>query len=151
MDNNKNKLSRFDIDLTPFQDFMKQMDSFFDQSFKQINEHFHLHPFWVDVKEKTNHYLIQAELNGYTRDQIQIEVAGNQIRIGIEDHRIINQIDSKEEKNLRKQSYYKKERVINLPTEISKKDIKAVLKNNILNITVPKRRSDSMLIDIEES
>lgn len=151
MDNKKNKLSRFDIDMTPLHDFMKQMDSFFNHSFKQINEQFHFHPFWVDVKENKNHYVIQADLNGYTRDQVQIEVAGNKIHIGVEDHRKLEQMDSKNTNNLLKQSYYKKERVITLPFEIPKKDLKATFKNHVLTITVPKPYSNSMIIDIEET
>ncbi|WP_036687838.1 Hsp20/alpha crystallin family protein [Paucisalibacillus globulus] len=148
----KNRLpGRFDIDMTPLNDFMKHMDSFFNQSFKQMNEHFHLHPFWVDVKELNTHYLIQAKLDGYRRDQIQIEVEGNKLRISIDDHRLMDQKDLKGSINYKQQTFSKSERVISLPFDIPKKEINASFKNNKLSITIPKRKSNRTIIDIEES
>ncbi|WP_042145220.1 Hsp20/alpha crystallin family protein [Paucisalibacillus sp. EB02] len=148
----KNRLpGRFDIDMTPLHDFMKQMDSFFNQSFKHINKHFHLQPFWVEIKEFDTHYMIQAKLDGYKRDQIQIEVAGNQLRISIEDHQLIDQKDLKGSYNQKKQSFVNKERIITLPFEIPKKEIQATFRNNHLNISIPKDKINRTIIDIEES
>ncbi|GGA87348.1 Hsp20/alpha crystallin family protein [Ornithinibacillus halotolerans] len=143
--------SRFDIDMSPLHDFMKNMDSFFNQSFKQMNEHFHLKPFWIDVTEDETQFLIRAELPDYNKEQIFIEVVGNRIRISIEDHRIINQEDLEKGYKQNKQSLTKKERIVTLPFEIPKRKIKASFKDGLLSITVPKPKVDYHYIEIENS
>lgn len=149
MASRKNLPSRFDIDMTPLHDFMKQMDTFFNRSFKQMNDHFQLNPFWLEVKEKSTHFIIEAELHGYKKDQIKIEVAGNRIKLGVEDYRIIDEEDKKNSRNRREQSFFRKERVITLPFDIPKEEIKASYKENVLTITVPKPKVD--YIEIEDS
>ncbi|WP_047983005.1 Hsp20/alpha crystallin family protein [Ornithinibacillus californiensis] len=143
--------SRFDVDMTPLHDFMKQMDSFFNHSFKQMNEHFHFKPFWVDVKETNTHFIIEAELQGYKKEQIEIELVGNQVQIGVQDYQFIDQEDTKNNLKFNKQSIAKKERVITLPFDIPKKDVKASFKNDILKISVRKPKIDHSYIDIEDS
>jgi len=148
----KNRLpGRFDIDMSPLQDLMKQIDSFFNQSFKHMNEHFHLQPFWLDLKEYDTYYLIQAKLDGYNRDQIHIEVTGNKLRITIEDHQFFDQKDLKGDFNHKKETIQRKERVISLPVDIAKKDILTSFKNSLLNIKIPKEKINKTIIDIEES
>ncbi|MEN2766675.1 Hsp20/alpha crystallin family protein [Ornithinibacillus xuwenensis] len=146
--NNRNP-NRFEIDMTPLHDFMRQMDSFFNNSFKQMNEHFQFKPFWVDVTEDEKQFIIEADLDGYTRDQIQIEVTGNQLRIGVEDHEIEDEKDSKRAYHYRKQRLNKNERVITLPFDIPKKETKASFRNHVLVITIPKQNSARNFIDID--
>lgn len=95
MASRRNLPSRFDIDMTPLHDFMRNLDSFFNHSFKQMNEHFHFNPFWLDVKEHNTHFTIEADLKGYNKDQIEIEVAGNRIRIAVQDYQMTDQKDTK--------------------------------------------------------
>lgn len=86
MGTNKGKLpDRFDIDMRPLNDFMKKMDSFFNESFKQINSHFHLKSIWADVEETDSDIIVKAELPGYKRDQIHIEIIGNRLRISVDE------------------------------------------------------------------
>lgn len=148
----KRKLpSHFDIDMTPLHDFMRNLDSFFNHSFKQMNEHFHFNPFWLDVKEHNTHFTIEADLKGYNKDQIQIEVAGNRIRIAVQDYHMMDQKDTKKQYRETQQRYSKKERVISLPFDIPKKDIKASFNKDRLNITIPKPKTDHRFIEIEDS
>ncbi|HAM79659.1 Hsp20/alpha crystallin family protein [Ornithinibacillus bavariensis] len=149
----RNRLpGRFDIDMTPLHDFMRQMDSFFNQSFKQMNEQFQLKPFWVDMYEKDSHFVVKAELGDYTKEQIQIEASGNQLRIRVDDNRIIKEEDTKQQTLFSRQSFHRKEQVVNLPFDIPQNKIKASFKNQILTITIPKPESmKRRLIEIDDS
>ncbi|WP_047982207.1 Hsp20/alpha crystallin family protein [Ornithinibacillus contaminans] len=152
MSSRKNRLpNRFDIDMTPLHDFMKQMDSFFHHSFKQMNEQFHLNPFWVDVKENNTHFIIEADIAGYDRDQVQIEVIGNRLRIGLEENEIIDEKNTETNYRHRKQFFNRKERFITLPFEIPKQETKASYRQNTLYITIPKQNSTRSFIEIEDS
>ncbi|MUK90419.1 Hsp20 family protein [Ornithinibacillus sp. L9] len=151
MASNKDKLpSKFDIDMTPLHDFMRQMDSFFNHSFKHINSQFNLRPFWVDVRETDSKFIVEAELPGYKRDQIELEIIGNQLRIGVEDHAVIEEKNNEDTYFNKQQSYQKRERFVTLPFEIPKRETKASFRDGLLKVTIPKRHSERKYLDIHE-
>ncbi|MFD2046500.1 Hsp20/alpha crystallin family protein [Ornithinibacillus salinisoli] len=150
MASNKDKLpNRFDIDMTPLHDFMRQMDSFFNNSFRHINSQFHLRPFWVDVRETDSKFIVEAELPGYKRDQIELEIIGNQLRIGIEDNAIMEEKNEEDTYYNKKQSFQKRERVVTLPFEIPKRETKASFNDGLLQVTIPKKHSQRKYLDID--
>ncbi|PAV31051.1 hypothetical protein CIL05_03440 [Virgibacillus profundi] len=118
----------FDIDMRPLHDFMKKMDSFFNESFKQINSQLHLKSIWVDVQETDSDIIVKAELPGYKRDQIHIEIIGNRLRISVEG----------------------KEKIVTVPFIIPEEETSASFQDGILKITIPKKNSNRKYIDIEE-
>lgn len=144
-----NKFGRLDIDLTPIRELGRQMDSFFNQSFKHMNSIFDLRPFWVEVNESDSNFIVTAELPGYKREHIRVEVLGHYLRISVED------IDEMEKVDERKQFYSHrhvnqiKERTVNLPFEIPEKEMKASFNNGLLKLIIPKVNSQRKFIDIE--
>lgn len=152
MDSKKDNLQedKFDLDLTPFKDFIKRMDTVFNKSFKHIDSYFHLRPFWVDVNETETDVIVVAELPGYRRDQIQMEIIGNQLRIGVKDSTKTGAKSDHKIPNSRRNSSQQMERTIVLPFEIPEKETKAFYNNGILKVTVPKKNSTRKFIDIEE-
>lgn len=137
---------KFDVDFSPFRDFMRHMDTYFDRSFRQMNNVFQFTPFPVDVRETANLYIVTAELPGYKRSQIEIEIIGNQLRIAVDNKEEI--IDH--QGGFHKKSEQKMERVVSVPFEIPEKETKAIFTNGILKIKIPKKNSRRRFIDIED-
>lgn len=127
------------------------MDSFLDESFKHVHSFLNQKVFDVDMYETENDIVIEAELPGYKRDQIQLEIIDDQLRISVENSKFANEKNEKSLSYNKKQSYDKIERWILLPYPVSEKDVRATYKNDILTITTPKRRKSSRrFIDIDE-
>ncbi|WP_200416798.1 Hsp20/alpha crystallin family protein, partial [Virgibacillus salexigens] len=96
----------------------------------------------VRTYETQSNLIVEAELPGYKRDQIQLEIIGNQLRIAVEGFS-----SNEQEKNYRGQ---RAERTITIPSTISEKETKADLNNGILRITIPKKNSSRRFIDIND-
>lgn len=140
----------FDIDMTPFQEFVNRMDSLFNESFQHLNSRFNLKSFAIKTSETESDIIVQAELPGYTRDQIKLEMVGHQLRILAEQNAIYDERDDQLNRHKHVQSMQTLERVVTLPYAISKKDVKASLENGILKIIIPKREIDPQIIDITD-
>lgn len=110
------------------EDFFK--DDFFDFSRKQ------LYPA-VDVKEQKNEYILEADVPGYSENQIDITVKNDRLTLS----------SSKEEnQGERKEHYYLKERTrrafcrtFTLPKDVAREKISAVFKRGVLTLTMEKR------------
>ncbi|WP_099156886.1 Hsp20/alpha crystallin family protein [Virgibacillus ndiopensis] len=151
MGSNRNNFPKgFDLDMTPFRDLMKRMDSVFNDSSKKLNSYFNLKPFWVDVYETESEVIVEAELPGYKRDQIQLEIIGNQLRITVTDSMIHEEKNDKTNYQNKEQSFQKMERIVTLPFTISEKDTTASFNDGILKISIPKRNSSRKFIGIDE-
>lgn len=138
----------FDIDMAPFQDFVKRMDSFFNDSFRHLNSHFNLKSFTVNTYETKSNVIVEAELPGYNRDQIKIDMLGNHLRIEVEDKAIYEESNDEDHSYKTSQSFRKLERVVTLPFSITEKDTKATFENGLLKVIIPKKEIDRKRIDI---
>ncbi|MCC2248486.1 Hsp20/alpha crystallin family protein [Virgibacillus sp. AGTR] len=139
MDNNDNRLKR--VERNPFHGLMEQMDTFFNESAKNFNS-LVKRPLNVHTYETKSNVIVEAELPGYKRDQIQLEIIGNQLRIAVEEFS-----SNEQERSYRGQ---RAERTITIPFTISEKETKADLNNGILQITIPKKNSSRRFIDIND-
>src|SRR5699024_11400845 len=96
-----------------------------------------------------SNFIVTAELPGYKREHIRVEVLGHYLRISVED------IDEMEKVDERKQFYSHrhfnqiKERTVNLPFEIPEKEMKASFNIGLLKLIIPKVNSQRKFIDIE--
>ena len=63
-----------------FKDLMEQMDAFFNESAKNFNALIK-RPLAVRTYETASEVIVEAELPGYKREQIKLEIVGNQLRI----------------------------------------------------------------------
>ncbi|WP_240508072.1 Hsp20/alpha crystallin family protein [Virgibacillus indicus] len=140
----------FDIDMRPLHDFMKKMDSFFNESFKQINSHFHLKSIWTDVEETDSDIIVKVELPGYKRDQIHIEIIGNRLRISVEGMEKLEAKNNEKDYYSKSQSVERKEKIVTVPFIIPEKETSASFKDGLLKIIIPKKNSNRKYINLEE-
>lgn len=137
------------FDPAPFNNLLGQMDAFFNESIKNYNSFFNKRPIIVDMYETKSDVVIEAELPGYKRDQIQLEISGNQLRISAENYHQLEEKNDKHKFFNREQSVERVERLVTLPFTISKKDTRASLNDGILKIYVRKKNSSRKFIDID--
>ncbi|RYG71432.1 Hsp20/alpha crystallin family protein [Lentibacillus lipolyticus] len=149
MDKKNNRLERFDMDMSPFRDFMRQMDTFFNESFKQINTLFDSRPFGVNLSENENEVIVTAELPGCKRDQIELETIGNQLRITARNNAVTEVNNDKGDHYQKQQSFQQMERTIALPFQIPEAETKASYHDGQLTVTIPKNNSQKRFIDID--
>lgn len=90
----------------------------------------------VDIQETEDGYKLQAELPGLTKDDIQITLENNVLRLSGE---------RKFEKDVQKEGYHRIERTYGsfarsfaLPHQVNGEAVQAAFENGVLTITVPK-------------
>ena len=94
--------------------------------------------FSTDVIEKDGNYILQAELPGFTKEDITIDLKNDVLTIAAS-HKEEKKEEDKETKYLRRErresSYSRSFRVANVTPE----DIAATYENGVLEVTFPKR------------
>jgi HSP20 family protein len=141
-----------------FGEIMKQMNQFFHQKpvrgFLQSIDDFFRSPFPhlsfpIDVSENEREHIIQAQLAGVTRDQIQIDVLGNAITITVNNREELTEEDDNKQLYRKRQTLSRSSRTISLPFPINEKAVKATYKNGLLDIRVHKKKGRIITIDSE--
>ena len=111
-----------------FDDFFKD-DHFFD---KKVN-----HLMKTDIKQKGDKYLVEVDLPGFEKENINIELKDGYLVISA--HSESEQEDN-ETKYIHKEKFYGEcSRSFYIGDDINKEDITAEFKNGILIVTVPKK------------
>ena len=95
-------------------------------------------PIRVDVKETGDAYTVHAELPGVKKENIAIEVEGNEVTIAAE---VKRESEAKEgEKVLRSERFYgKAERRFALPVELDEARADAKFADGVLELVLPKK------------
>lgn len=95
----------------------------------------------LDVAESTDSVIVKANLPGYTKENVNIEVHDNVLTITAQ------RIEEKEEKTT---TMHRRERHVGsvgrrilLPTPVAEGGAKAELKDGVLTLTLPKARDNS--------
>ena len=132
---------------TGFEDFYNVLDDFFsnDWPFRRTLTH---DTFKVDVEDNGNEYLIEAEVPGIDKKDINVELNDGKLMISIT--RDENSEPKKKNFIHRERRYSSMSRSIYL--EDAKPDgIKAKLENGLLKVVVPKEEkpNNSITIDVE--
>lgn len=104
----------------------------------------------LDIVEKEDHFLVKAEVPGFTKEQIDISVEQGILTIKGE---------SKDEKVEEKENYYHREiscgsfsRSVQLPGDIRNEEIKASMKDGILQVEIPRteaKKPEPMKIEVQ--
>lgn len=90
----------------------------------------------VDIYDKDNKVVIEAELPGFDKKDINVDVKGRELTLSAE-HKKEEEI--KEEEVVRRERYYGKfKRRFNLAFDINTETISASYKNGVLILEVPK-------------
>ena len=120
------KRNEFDL----FNDFFD--DSFLDRRDAKIMR--------TDIKEKGNDYIIEVDLPGYDKENIDIEMDHGYLRITAKTNKSIDESDE-EERYVHKERYFGEcSRSFYVGENIKEEDIKATFKYGILSLTVPKEQ-----------
>lgn len=139
---NRNLVSK---DFDDFGDFYNLVDDFFNWPSRR---NLMKNTFKVDVEEDKDKYLVEAELPGVGKDEVNIEMNEGSLNISVKREENINE----EKKNYihKERRYSSMSRSIYLE-DAKSEGIKANLENGVLKITVPKesKPNNSVKIDIE--
>lgn len=110
-------------------------EHFFDGSHLPVSGDGGLEPA-VEIADTTDTVIVKAQLPGFTKDQVQVQITDDRLTIKGE----MREEEKKEDKN-----YYRREfrygaftRNITLPTAVQADKAEAQLKDGILQITIPK-------------
>ena len=119
----------------PFYDFDRMFPDFWNDN-TELEKSFS--GFSTDVMEKDGNYILQAELPGFTKEDITIDLKNDILTIAAS-HKEEKKEEDKETKYLRRErresSYSRSFRVANVTPE----DIAATYENGVLEVTFPKR------------
>ena len=113
-------------------DMFSMMDEFFNNSLpqKEVKRGFRL-----DVLENEKNYVVESELPGIERENINIDFENNLLKISVEQ----SSEETVEEKNYihRERKMYSMERVVKFKN-VNQENIEAKLENGILKVVLPK-------------
>lgn len=126
------------FEMTPFSSKNDFMPSLFDQFEKQLFGGFRndFSPIKTDILDKGDHYLVEAELPGFDKDDIEMSVNGDTM---------VLKAERKAEKEEKKDNYIRKERSYGSFTRsfdisnIKADQISASYQDGVLAITLPKK------------
>jgi HSP20 family protein len=109
-----------------------------------VNRLFHgnagvrLAPYAVDVREDADHIFVEAELPGFTRDEVDITLENSVLTISAE-RKAEQQTEKKGEYLLNERRYARFLRSFTLPPTVNESSVEAGLKDGVLTITIKKR------------
>ncbi|MBU5254685.1 Hsp20/alpha crystallin family protein [Tissierella praeacuta] len=132
---------------TGFEDFYNMLDDFFNNNWS-TNKLNSRDSFKIDIQEDDKEYIVEANLPGVKKEEINIELNDGKLKISVKRDETINE----EKKNY----VYKESRYCSMSRSVyladSKSDgVKAKLDNGILYITIPKEQkaNNTKIIEIE--
>lgn len=116
-----------------------QLNRFFDESVSRQGAGEFEYGNWapaVDLREEENHYLLQADMPGMKKDEIEVNVENNVLTIRGE--RRFEAEVKKETYHRIERAYGKFTRSFTLPSRVQADAIKATYKDGILEVLIPK-------------
>lgn len=98
----------------------------------------------TDIKEKSDNYIIDVDLPGYEKENIEIEMENGYLRVTAKTSKDIDE-SNEEEKYIHKERFYGEcSRSFYVGDDIKEEDIKAGFKNGILSLTIPKAQEKKL-------
>jgi HSP20 family protein len=126
----------------PLKGLLQNIDDFFNSPFPSSS-------IPIDVKETEKEYLIFAKLPGIRKEQIELNVHGHTLSIMVNSSEELIEEDEKNQIFRKKRSLSQSSRTIPLPQQINEQLVKASYQNGLLQITIPKQKGKSIIIDHE--
>lgn len=104
----------------------------------------------TDIKEKKDKYIIEMDLPGYEKENINISLKEGYLEVLAEVNKETNNEEKDEEKFIHKERYYGHcSRSFYVGEQITEEDIKAEFKNGILKINIPKKEEKKELPEVK--
>jgi len=92
----------------------------------------------IDIKEKTDRYVVHADIPGVTEDDIEVSVSDGILTINAQTQSETEEKDDDDRVIRRERSYGKYIRSITLGSEVDEGKVKARYKNGVLTLDLPK-------------
>lgn len=100
----------------------------------------------TDIKEKKDKYIIEMDLPGYEKENINISLKEGYLEVLAE----VNKEENSEEKFVHKERYYGHcSRSFYVGEQLTEEDIQAEFKNGILKIYIPKKEDKKELPEVK--
>jgi HSP20 family protein len=113
------------------------MESFMPQSMKSFMSQINTRQPTIDVQDRGNHFILVAELPGFGKDEVEVQVHDNALELRAE-----KKTDS-ENKNgdgtSTQRSYTYFHRYLSLPEQVRTDKVDGTMKNGILELKLPKK------------
>lgn len=124
----------------PFRDLGDMMEDFFGNRFFRNNPLAAMRDFMfmTDIKDTGDTYLLEADLPGFKKEDIKIELEGDYISINAERHSEIEEKDKQGNFIRCERSYGSYSRKFNV-SNVKADEIKSTYKNGVLTLTMPKK------------
>ncbi|WP_432797613.1 Hsp20/alpha crystallin family protein [Poriferisphaera sp. WC338] len=130
---------------TPLETFSREMSRFFG------DEHSHHQLFAVDIYEKDNAITLEAELPGFSKDEIEVTTEQNTLTIKAEhkeDHE--DREHKRGKQHISERRYTSLTRSFDFPGSVDASKVEAKLEKGILHLKLPKREEvHSRKIDVK--
>jgi HSP20 family protein len=127
--------------LSRYEPLVGQLDGLFNEFFRPafvLDQRAETAPIRVDVKENAASYTVHAEMPGVKKENIAVEIEGNEVTIAAEVKREQEAKDG--EKWLRTERFYGKTgRRFALPVELDETKAVAKFTDGVLELTLPKK------------
>ena len=89
----------------------------------------------VDIREDQNNLYVDAELPGFTKDDVTVTFEKGVLQINAER----KPVEAEGQQHLTERHYTRVARSLSLPTSVADDKIEARLENGVLHLTLPKR------------
>jgi HSP20 family protein len=102
----------------------------------------YLAPYGVDVREDGDHLYVEADMPGYRKEEVDINIENQMLTISAEHKAQTEQKPDKKDKGswlLHKRRYSRFQRSFTLPTTVDSQTVSAKLNDGVLTITLNKR------------
>lgn len=124
---------RSDFDLF---DDMFGMDPFFERRDSKLMK--------TDIKEKGDKYIIDIDLPGYDKENIDLEIEDGYLKVTAKIDKNVDESDE-DEKYIHQERFYGEcSRSFYIGKNIKEEDIKASFKKGILTLTIPKEEQKKL-------
>ncbi len=135
----------------PFREMEELEKEFFGDPFGSFFRNQDLAEFKTDVLDEGDHYELEADLPGFDKKDIKLELQGDNLVISAERHSNAEE-KNKDGKVVRmERSYGNYQRAFNV-SQIDTNHIKAAYDNGVLKLTLPKQQAqipESRVLEIE--
>ena len=125
----------------PFREMEEMERNFFANPFSSFFSTPSLAEFKTDVTDEGDHYLLEADLPGFEKKDINIDVSGDVLTVRAERHSKAEEKDKKDKLVRIERSYGSYSRQFDV-TGINTDKIKAQYDNGVLKLTLPKKEKD---------
>ena len=134
--NNNNHVSTYN----PFRELDEFERNFFNAPCSSFFVMQDLAEFKTDVTDEGDHYLLEADLPGFDKKDIQLDIHGDTLTVRAERHSRIEEKDKKDKVVHIERSYGSYSRQFNI-SGVEADQIKAKYDNGVLMLTLPKKQT----------